>query len=103
LLVGRARPALAGIKVHRLLSADEVDAACRRHLAGGRVDVAVVANPADTAAGMGGMAALAPWLAASKRAALVLTNAAGTDVAARVEEAGRRRALARLDALILLG
>lgn len=62
----------------------------------------VVANPADVDPGKGRLSVLAPWVAQQKRAALVLTNERGTDVAAIVEAAVRRPGLTQVDTLIIL-
>jgi hypothetical protein len=62
----------------------------------------VVANPADTGPGFGGMSALAPWVALRKHAALLLTNDRGDNVEAVVQEALGHPALRRADALILV-
>jgi hypothetical protein len=70
-------------------------------LSEGPVETLVVANPADTRAGLGGMSTLAPWIAARRRAALVLTNDAGDNVREAVGEALRRPGLARANHLIL--
>ena len=48
------------------------------------------------------MSALAPWLALQKRAPLLLTGAGGDDVEAVGRAAVRRRAAARVEALILV-
>ncbi len=63
----------------------------------------VVANPADLRKEFGGTSRLAPWLALQKRAALLLTNAAGDDVPAVVKEALKNPHLRRADSLILAG
>jgi hypothetical protein len=69
----------------------------------GSVHTLVVTNPADDRPGLGGMSALAPWLAARKRAVLLLTNEAGTDVETVVKAALRHEALVRTESVILLG
>ncbi len=63
----------------------------------------LLANPADHLDQLGGMSALAPWLAATRQAGLVLTNSSGSDVAPRVEQfmAGSKRS--KLDHLLVLG
>jgi hypothetical protein len=90
-------------KVRHVNLADEeaVAAAYRRRL-GRRVEALVVANPADTGEGMGGMAALAPWVALQKRAALLLTNKGGNNVAEVVGRAVRDERLRQADALVLV-
>jgi hypothetical protein len=75
----------------------------RRQVRGGPINALVVANPADTRPGLGGMSTLAPWIALQHRAALLLTNDAGTDVEKVVRAALKNEALARADALILAG
>src|SRR5207244_2782028 len=106
-LVGQDEPLVkppAGLRRVRLADEEAVAAAHRRVLRehGGAIDTLVVANPADTAEGMGGLAALAPWVAVQRRAALVLTGPAGTDVDAVVAGAVLRESLRRADNLILL-
>lgn len=64
------------------------------------VTTAVVTNPYDTSAEAGRLSALAPWLAASKRATLLFTNKAGDNAATVVERANKPHP--RLDTLILL-
>jgi hypothetical protein len=100
---GDMRPSVPGCKVTRLGSVESIQCAVLRHLgSGGRIDRAVVVNPADRASGMAGLSVLGPWLATRKRAALLLTNATGTDLSRVVHEACRRRCLTRLDTLVLL-
>ncbi|HXG13214.1 MAG TPA: C25 family cysteine peptidase [Gemmataceae bacterium] len=81
---------------------EEAVAACywKHLLTTGPVQTLVVANPADMD-GQGGMAALAPWIALQKRAALLLTNTAGDNTEEIVRAALRRRELRRADTLIL--
>jgi hypothetical protein len=67
----------------------------------GHPSALVVANPDDQRQGQGGMSGFAPYVAARKRAALVLTDEAG-DARAAVEAALKRPALARADALVLV-
>ena len=54
----------------------------------GPIRTLVVANPADDNEGLGGMAALAPWIALQKHAALLLTNVAGGNVEDIVHDCG---------------
>lgn len=68
----------------------------------GHIENVVFVNPADTGGEMGGMSALAPWIAPRRRAALLLTNAEGANVAEVMERAQRREALRRVDALLYL-
>jgi hypothetical protein len=67
----------------------------------GRIETIVLTNPADTREEMGGTSALAPWIAVGKRAALLLTNPEGDNVADLVERALRREALRRVDVLLI--
>jgi hypothetical protein len=93
---------LGGVKVRRLADEDAVAAAYLGHLARrGPVRTLVVANPADQANKLGGMSALAPWLALQKRAALLLTNDEGTDVAELVGRALKNHQLLRAEHLVL--
>lgn len=102
IVVGKPRIDLLGVWMERLETAGQVEAACVRKMTDQeRIGTAVVANPADD--GPAGMAVLAPWLAATRRAALLFSNRAGTDVAAVVERAGREKPLAGLDTLLLAG
>jgi hypothetical protein len=92
-----------GVRNVRLADEPALAAAFRRRLtAGGPVDVAVVANPEDTGKGMGGLSALAPWVAVQKRAPLLLTDPAGKDVPAVVAAALRKPSLRGLDTLLFL-
>jgi hypothetical protein len=68
----------------------------------GRIENVVFANPYDTGGEMGGTSALAPWIAPRRNAALLLTNAEGTDVVEVMERAQRREALRQVDALLYL-
>jgi hypothetical protein len=100
-LLGETPLVLPGKVVTRLPSAEALASACERRLAArGRVETAVVCNPADAA--RGGLSALAPWVAVRRRAVLLLTRPDGKEVEAVVERAGRRPALRRLETLILL-
>src|SRR5262249_13448884 len=90
--------------LRRIHLADEgaVAAAHRRHLREqGPIETVIIANPADDSEGMGGMAALAPWLAVQKRAALVLTGPAGTDVDEVVTRAVGREPLKHVENLLI--
>ncbi len=78
-----------------------VDAAYLACLGPAPVETLVAANPADLGPKLGGMSALAPWLAVRKRAALLLTNDAGTNLPALVEAAVRRRRLRQAETLVL--
>jgi hypothetical protein len=105
-LVGEARKlarVLPEVETVKLRDAAAVAAAFVKVQArDGALDALVVANPADTGEGMGGMAALAPWVALQKRAALVLTGPAGDDVEAAVRAAVKSGPLRRAEAVILV-
>jgi hypothetical protein len=95
---------LRDVKVRRLTDDEAVAAAHLRHLAKrGPIHNLVVANPADTENDLGGMSALAPWLALQKQAPLLLTSDDGTDLHAVVNAALKNQHLVRADALILVG
>jgi hypothetical protein len=68
----------------------------------GPVRTLVVANPGDVRDGRGGMSALAPWIALQKRAALLLTNAAGDNTDEVVRAALRRPELRQADSLLIV-
>ncbi|TMQ31625.1 MAG: hypothetical protein E6K70_22415 [Planctomycetota bacterium] len=67
----------------------------------GPIQSLVIANAADGAKDRGKLSALAPWFAIQHRAALLLTNQAGTNVAEVVQAALKNPVLAQADALIL--
>lgn len=93
---------LRGIKIERL--ADEksvVDCYVHALNKDGPIETLVIANPADTRPGLGGMSTLAPWIAVQRRAALVLTDEAGGNVRESVGQAMKRPELARADNLVL--
>jgi hypothetical protein len=95
---------LRDLKIHRLTNDEAVAAVHLRHLVKrGPIHNLVVANPADTENDMGGMSALAPWLALQKHAPLLLTSDDGTDAHAVVSAALKNQHLLRADALILAG
>jgi hypothetical protein len=89
---------------HDLLSGESaVAAAYQKQLTRqGRIENVVFANPADNREELGGTAALAPWIALQRRAALLLTNAEGSNVAEVMERAQKREALRRVDALLFV-
>src|SRR5262249_33144570 len=93
-----ACPTGGRVRVEALRDADAVAAARRRALArGGRADAVVVATPADTGPGPGGMSALAPLVALRKHAPLLLTNPAGDDAEAAVLAATRGEELREVE------
>jgi hypothetical protein len=94
---------LRGLHVVRLPDEAAVAAMHCHHLSRkGPIHNLVVANPADTGPELGGMAALAPWVALQKRAALLLTGPDGKDADAIVQRAGNREDLARADTVIFV-
>ena len=106
LALGQSGPPLrgesSGWSVVQLTSTESVNAAYHRCLtATGPIETAVAANPADVGKELGGMSVLAPWLAVTKHAALLLTNSSGTDITSAVVRATRRRPLRQIDTLIL--
>jgi hypothetical protein len=93
----------AGIEQIKLSGESAVAAAYQQQLARkGRIENVLFANPADIGGELGGMSALAPWIAPRRNAALLLTNAEGSNVAEVMERAQRREALRHADALLFL-
>lgn len=106
LAVGEAKGLTRGLENLRVTPltdaaavADATERALRKK---GPITALVVANPADARGGRGAMSRLAPWIAAQKRAPLLLTNPTGDNVAPLVREAMKRPALRDADALILV-
>jgi len=98
-----AIPRLAG-KAHVVRLADEeaVVAATVRHLGThGAIQTLVIANPADGRRGMAPMSNLAPWLAITRRALLLLTNDDGDNTPALVNQALKRPRLHGADMALL--
>jgi hypothetical protein len=94
---------LHGVRSHYLADEEAVAAAHRRLLVReGPIHTLVIANPADTGEGMGGLSPLAPWVVVQKKAALLLTGPAGDDVEARVADALRHELLRRVENLLLV-
>ncbi|MGH7227170.1 MAG: hypothetical protein ACRELF_28475, partial [Gemmataceae bacterium] len=94
---------LPGIELVKLDGESAVAAAYQKQLTRkGHIENAVFANPEDTRAEMGGTSALAPWIAPRRNAALLLTNAEGSNVAEVMERAERREALRHVDAVLYL-
>ncbi|HYT91112.1 MAG TPA: C25 family cysteine peptidase [Gemmataceae bacterium] len=94
---------LPGVRVVSL--ADEAavfEAYVRYQHKKGSLKTLILANPADTGPGRGGMSALAPWVALQKHAALLLTNEDGSNPETVVRAALRRPELQNADTLILL-
>jgi Peptidase family C25 len=67
----------------------------------GPIQTLVIANPDDVNKDGDKMSTIAPWIALQKRAALVLTNNAGTDAEDAIKAALENEALARADVLII--
>lgn len=87
-----------GLKTRHLADETAVCRAALKHLKrGGPIDTLVVTNPADQ-----GLSDLAPWLAATRRAVLLLTNDAGTNTADLVRTATQESKLPDADNLLLL-
>ncbi len=94
---------LPGVRAVHLVNEKAVTAAYLREQAqSGPIRALVLANPADLHPGKGGMSALAPWVALQRRAALLLTNDAGTDAEAVVRAALDAPALREADALLIV-
>jgi hypothetical protein len=74
----------------------------RHQLKKGPIRNLVIANPEDIQKGVSGMSFLSPWVALQRRAVLLLTNEAGSNVAPLVDEALANRELAKADTLILV-
>jgi hypothetical protein len=102
-LAGTAHAHIPNLRLVRLADEEAVAASCLRHtLARGAVDTLIVANPADARKGMGCMSCLAPWLAAQRRAALLLTNDEGDNTPSLVTQALKSPRLRCIDNLLLL-
>jgi hypothetical protein len=104
--VGAASRVCRGLgEVHLIRLADEAAVAAsylKHQLKRGSIHTLVVANPADTKPELGGMSALAPWIALQRRAVLLLTNDEGTNVESVVKAALRDHELRRAEALIFV-
>lgn len=105
-VVGAARSVchhLPHLRHFHLMNEEAVaSASLRRLTASGPVDTLLIANPADCRKGFGSMSCLAPWLAVRRRAALLLTDEDGTNVAALAAQALKHSRLRAADNLILL-
>lgn len=94
---------LTGMKVYRLADEQAVAASYLRHLVKKRtVRNLVIANPTDVARPASALSSLAPWIASQRHAWLLLTNAAGDNVAELVQAASKRPELKHVDNLILV-
>ncbi len=94
---------LHGVRVHRLADTEAVTAAYLRHQCKkGPIRSLVVANPADTGKGLGGMSMLAPWVALQHRGALLLTNDEGKNTTNLVRRALKDPRLRQAEALLLV-
>jgi Peptidase family C25 len=93
---------LTGVSLFRLPHEESVVAAYVRRLRrAGPIETLVVANPADSGAGLGGVSALAPMLALQRHAVLLCTKDSGTNTAAVVAAALQNPALARVESVLL--
>jgi hypothetical protein len=105
--VGKAAnlfPAISSVRVVTLADEAAVSAACVKQLArAGPIENLVLANAADIADGLGPSSALAPWIAAQKRAALLLTNEKGDDASDLLRAAVRAKDLEEADAVVIVG
>lgn len=91
-----------GVEVVKLASEAAVSAEHLRRLSErGPIHSLVIANAADVKSGSG-MSSLAPWIAAQRRAPLLLTNVKGENVTEIVNAATKKRDLRRVDNLILV-
>ncbi len=91
------------VRLQELSDEAAVARACRELLKkNGPIQTLVVCNPADSARGLGRMSLLAPWLAVSKKADLLLTDEKGENTAAVVRAALARKETARAETLLLL-
>jgi hypothetical protein len=89
-------------RVVRLVDEEAVVAATVRHLGThGAIQTLVIANPADSRKGLAPMSNLAPWLAITRRALLLLTNDDGDNAPALVNQALKRPRLHAADTLLL--
>jgi hypothetical protein len=90
----------------RVVSLADAEAAAAAHVQQLRQETVirtlVVANPTDVEPGKGRLSILGPWVALQKKAALVLTDEHGSDVAAKVKAAVARPGLTKVDTLIIL-
>ncbi len=95
--------AAPGVLVRRLKSDKVVADLCLTLQAKkGPIRTVVVANPDDLYDGRGGLSALAPFIALRHGAALLLTNAEGSDTEEIVRTASRRKELRGVDSVLLL-
>jgi hypothetical protein len=94
-------PDVPGTRVVRLADERAVVDSYLRHLEQkyGPLSTLVIANPAD---GPGGMAALAPWVALQKHAALLLTDDTGDNADILVATALQDRRLQHADTILLV-
>ncbi len=105
-LAGSARKLSAALPgVHGIRLADEaaVAAAHVKQLAKrGPIETVVVANPADARDGPAGMSRLAPWIAVRHRAALLLTDACGSNVENLLRTAVKQESMSKAESVILV-
>jgi hypothetical protein len=94
---------LGGMHVVKLSDEAAVSAAyLKQQLKNGPITTLVVANPNDINDDLGSMSTLAPWVALQKRAALVLTNDAGSDAEEVIGAALQHDSLARAESLLFV-
>ena len=105
-LIGKAEKLAADLPnvEHVILSGESaIAAAYQKQLSRrGRIELVVLANPADTRDELGATSALAPWIAVRKGAALLLTNAEGTNVGDVMDRALRREPLRQVETMLIV-
>jgi Peptidase family C25 len=93
---------LGEMRIVNLMDEEAVAAAyLSQQLKNGPIQTLVIANPDDVNKDSDKMSTLAPWIALQKRAALVLTNKAGTDAEDAIKAALKKEAMAKTDVLII--
>ena len=92
-----------GLRSVMLADEPSIQTACLQALEKvGAVHNVVVTNPADVRAGGAGLSALAPWIAAQRRALLLLTDDDGKNTTALVQQLQTKHPSLRADTLIVV-
>jgi hypothetical protein len=95
---------LGSVAVIELADAHDVRSAHIRKLNGqSPITTLVVCNPTDVSTSRGRISALAPWIALKHRAALLMTNESGSNVAELVNSAVKQPELSQVENVILAG
>jgi hypothetical protein len=95
---------LPGVRIRALANEADVETAALETLrTGGPVRALVVTNPYDASFGHAPLSALAPWLAARRRAMLVLTEHDGGNIPGLVGKVTDHRECRCADSVVLLG